>query len=72
MQNQETIEGLIKCMDDLISKRIRDFSNLDAAFKNENGHILTSEYVEYKHRKERIVEAFNSSILDYQRKLDKL
>lgn len=72
MQNQETIEGLIKCIDDLISKRIRDFSNLDAAFKNENGHIVTSEYVEYKHRKERIVEAFNASILDYQRKLDRL
>ena len=44
MQNQETIEGLIKCIDDVISRRDRDFSNLNAAFKNENGHIVTSEY----------------------------
>lgn len=72
MQNQETIEGLIKCIDDVISRRDRDFSNLNAAFKNENGHIVTSEYAEYRHRKERIVEAFHASILDYQRKLDKL
>lgn len=72
MQNQETIEGLIACIDEEISKRDREFANLDASYKNENGHIVSSEYPEYKRRKEQIVNSFNASVLDFERKLDYL
>ncbi|TGX98814.1 DNA translocase FtsK [Hominisplanchenecus murintestinalis] len=72
MQNQETIDGLIQCIDEAISKRDRDFANLDAAYKKDNGHIMSSEYPEYKRRKDRIIENFNVSVLDYERKLDSL
>ena len=72
MQNQETIEGLIACIDEEISKRDRGFANLDASYKKENGHIVSSEYPEYKHRKEQIVDSFNTSVLDFERKLDYL
>ena len=72
MQNQETIEGLISCIDEEISKRDRGFANLDATYKKENGHIVSGEYPEYKRRKEQIISVFNASVLDYERKLDSL
>ncbi len=72
MQNQETIEGLIQCIDEAISRRDREFANLDATYKKENGHIVSSDYPEYKRRKSQIVDRFNASVLDYQRKLDAL
>ena len=72
MQNQETIEGLIACIDEEISKRDRRFANLDATYKKENGHIVSGEYPEYKRRKEQIINMFNASVLDYERKLDSL
>lgn len=72
VQNQETIDGLIECIDEAISRRDREFANLDATYKRENGHIISAEYPEYKRRKERIIEGFNTSVLDYERKLDDL
>lgn len=72
MQNQETIEGLIECIDGTISRRDREFANLDAAYRKENGHVAVDEYPEYKRRREQIVSRFDASVLDYQTKLDTL
>lgn len=72
MQNQETIDGLITCIDEAISRRDREFANLDAAYKRENGHVVFAEYPAYKRRKEQIIDRFHTSVLDYERKLDDL
>ena len=43
-KNQETMEGLLHCLDDSISSRDRRYETLDAQYKNAEGHILHKEY----------------------------
>lgn len=68
--DQETIEGLLKCLDEAIVKREKNYEIIDSRYKNENGHVLGSEYDEYKERKDKIEERFRTSVIDYQQKLD--
>lgn len=70
--DQETIEGLLKCLDEAIVKREKNYETLDSRYKNENGHILSSEYDEYKERKNKVEEKFRSNAIDYQQKLDNI
>ena len=70
--NQETIEGLLVCLDEAIFNREKSFESLDASFKRENGHVLSSEYDEYKRRKDDIEKRFEAKALDYQTKLNDL
>ena len=70
--DQETLEGLVACLDKAIVKREKDFDMLDDRYKNENGHILTREYDEYRDRKKKIETRFETDVLDYQRKIDQL
>ena len=70
--NQETIDGLLKCLDEAIVKRDKSFKALDDYYKNDHGHILSSNYEEYKERKDTIIKTFNIHALDYQKKLDVL
>lgn len=71
-KNQETMEGLLYCLDDAISSRDRRYETLDAQYKNENGHILQKEYDEYSSRKESITKRFKDEAIDYQEKIDRL
>jgi len=71
-KDQETIEGLLYCLDDIISSRDRRYKTLDEHYKNKNGHVLNRDYSEYSKRKEFITRRFNSDALEYQEKLDRL
>ena len=71
-KNQETMEGLLHCLDDSITSRERRYETLDAQYKNEEGHILVTEYDEYSNRKESINRRFKKEALDYQEKIDRL
>ncbi|MDO5519827.1 MAG: FtsK/SpoIIIE domain-containing protein [bacterium] len=71
-KNQETMEGLLYCLDDAISSRNRRYETLDAQYKNENGHILQSQYDEYSSRKKSITNRFKEEAIDYQEKIDRL
>lgn len=70
--DQETIEGLLVCLDEAIFNREKSYESLDASFKRANGHILGSEYDEYKRRKDDIEKRFETKVLDYQEKLNDL
>lgn len=70
--DQETIEGLLERLDRTISKREKGHRALDDRYKNDNGHILSSEYDEYQERKERIENRFHTDVMDCQEKLDAL
>ena len=71
-RNQETMEGLLHCLDDSIISRDRRYKTLDAQYKNEEGHILHKDYDEYSTRKESITKRFNNEAIDYQEKIDRL
>ena len=71
-KNQETMEGLLHCLDDSISSRDRRYETLDAQYKNAEGHILHKEYDEYSTRKESISRRFKNEAIDYQEKIDRL
>lgn len=72
VRNQESIEGLLHCLDDAIASRDRRYETLDAQYKNAEGHILHKEYAEYSARKDSIVRRFNSEAIDYQEKIDRM
>lgn len=71
-KNQETMEGLLHCLDDSITFRDRRYETLDAQYKNAEGHILHKEYDEYSTRKESISRRFKNKAIDYQEKIDRL
>jgi len=71
-RNQETMEGLLHCLDDSITSRDRRYKTLDAQYKNAEGHILHKEYDEYSSRKESITRRFKNEAIDYQEKIDRL
>lgn len=71
-RNQETMEGLLHCLDDSITSRDRRYETLDAQYKNKEGHILHKEYDEYLARKESITRRFKNEAIDYQEKIDRL
>jgi len=71
-KNQETMEGLLHCLDDSITFRDRRYETLDAQYKNAEGHILHKEYDEYSTRKESISRRFKNEAIDYQEKIDRL
>lgn len=72
VKNQETIEGLLHCLDDAISHRDRMYEILDAQYKNKDGHVLHKEYDEYRVRKESATRKFSKEAIDYQEKIDRL
>lgn len=71
-RNQETMEGLLHCLDDSITSRDRRYETLDAQYKNTEGHILHKDYDEYTERKESITRRFKNEAIDYQEKIDRL
>lgn len=71
-RNQETMEGLLHCLDDSITSRDRRYKTLDAQYKNAEGHILHKEYDAYSSREESITRRFKNEAIDYQEKIDRL
>lgn len=72
MKRQETIEELLQCLDEAISKREKALKKINNQYEIKNGYILGSKYNEYKSLKNNIINHYNEEILDYQRKLDSL
>ncbi|WP_276948371.1 FtsK/SpoIIIE domain-containing protein [Acetatifactor muris] len=71
-KNQETIDGLLACLDEAIFDRDRRNESLDGQYKLENGHVLSRDYSEYMRRRKNIGGKFREEALDCQRKLDEL
>lgn len=71
-KNQESMEGLLHCLDDAITSRDRRYETLDIQYKDENGHILQKQYDEYSYRKDSITKRFSEEAIDYQEKIDRL
>lgn len=71
-KNQESMEGLLHCLDDAITSRDRRYETLDLQYKDKNGHILQKQYDEYSYRKHSITKRFSEEAIDYQQKIDRL
>lgn len=73
MENtQESMVGLLHCLDEAIGSRDRRYKTLDAQYKNPEGHILNKEYDEYSRRKDSIKRRFKDESIDFQVKINKL
>lgn len=71
-KNQESMEGLLHCLDEAISSRNRRYDTLDQQYKNTDGLILQKDYDEYAYRKDSITKRFENEAIDYQIKIDRL
>lgn len=71
-RDQETMEGLLHCLDDSIAFRDRKYKILDTKYKNAKGHVLCKEYDEYSAKKKSVVKKFKVEVIDYQEKIDRL
>lgn len=60
----DTIGEILVQIDELISKREKKLKILDCDYVNSDGKILSSDYNDYKQRKEEIVTKANKSLLD--------
>lgn len=70
--SQETIEGLLKRLDEVIVRRERDYQRIDGEYKQEDGTVLSKKYDEYQQRKKAAIERADRESVDCQRKLDAL
>lgn len=70
--SQETIEGLLKRLDEIIVRRERDYRRIDSEYKREDGTVLSKEYDEYQRRKKAATERADREAIDCQRKLNEL
>lgn len=70
--SQETIEGLLKRLDEVIVRRERDYRRIDSDYKREDGTVLSKEYDEYQRRRKAATEYADRESIDCQRKLDEL
>lgn len=66
----ETIEGLLQAFDDAIDKREKNLLFIDRQYVDKNGNIVSSQYDEYKRRKQAVIDRFGDTLIDYQKKLD--
>lgn len=69
---QETIEGLLKRLDEIIVRRERDYRRIDGEYKREDGTVLSKEYDEYQQRKSALTQRVDMESIDCQKKLDEL
>ena len=70
--NLETIEGLLQAFDDAIDKREKDLLMIERQYVDNNGNVISSQYDEYRKRKQAVIERFNKKAIEYQKSLDKL
>ena len=70
--NLETIEGLLQAFDDAIEKREKDLSMIDRQYVDNNGNVISSQYDEYRRRKQAVIDRFEKQVIDYQKKLNQL
>ncbi|MCD7826412.1 MAG: hypothetical protein LUH14_10720 [Clostridiaceae bacterium] len=72
MMDRESIEGLLESLDKSIVKYTRKYETLDKHFKDENDHVLSTEFDEYKERKDEIAEQYTAETLNILQRLDAL
>lgn len=61
MSNHETINDILRELDACITKRDKGYAYIDSQYVNSNGHILSSDYDEYKERKNTVTDKFNET-----------
>ena len=64
---QETIEGLLKRLDEIIVRRERDYRRIDGEYKREDGTVLSKEYDEYQQRKSALTQRVDMESIDCQK-----
>lgn len=72
MRDQDTIDGLLKKLDNIIINREKDCKLIDSQYKIENGHIISKEYDQYKNRINNVITSSNKYAVDCQEKIDNL
>lgn len=72
MKNKETIEELLLQFDKEISNRKRKYEALDERYKNQNGHVRSSEYFEYENEKREMEKKYSNKIIECQQKINDL
>ena len=70
--NLETIEGLLQAFDDAIDKREKELLMIDRQYVDINGNVISSQYDEYRRRKQTVIDRFDEKAIDYQKKLNEL
>lgn len=70
--SKETIEGLLKCLDEAIVRRDQGYLHVDNEYKREDGTILSKEYDEYQRRKKAVTMRADAATVDCLQKLDEL
>ena len=71
-KNQETVEGLLHCLDNSIEDYDRRIKVLDKEYNVKNDSIVAQYYSEYKKKKKEIEKRYAEEAVDCQRKLDHL
>ena len=70
--SQETIESLLKCLDNVIARREQSYKTINSDYVRADNTLLSSDYDEYEQRKENVVNQANRDAIQYQRKLNEL
>lgn len=70
----DNINGLVQQLDDLLVKREKQYAIVEKAYAldGDDKHIRSSDYSEYKRRKDRVTEDFNRDFMEAQNKLSDL
>lgn len=61
MSNHETINDILRELDNCIIKRDKGYAYIDNQYVNSDGHILSVDYDEYKERKDHVTEKFTET-----------
>lgn len=72
MSNIETVEGILIALDKSITKRDKGYQIIESQYGKSNGHILSSDYYEYKRRKDSVTNRFNEEAIQLQNSLNSL
>lgn len=71
---RSNINGLVQQLDSLLAKRDKQYAIVEAdyAIPDDESHIRSADYSEYKHRKDSIAADFNHDFMEVQDKLSDL
>lgn len=71
---KSNINGLVQQLDDLLVKREKQYAIVEADYTlpDDDSHILSADYSEYKRRKDSVTASFNRDFMEVQDKLSDL
>ncbi len=71
MRSIETIDGILTELDKIITKRDKGYQIIESQYETVNGQVLSSDYNEYKNRKDIVTERFNNEASQLLNSLNK-